>query len=121
MPLRVLVVGALLLAGAVTGLGVLLVHATGWGLALGAAASLAVLLALPPGFTTRVAYALGMALLLVAAARPRPEGDYLIGSGLLGYGLLGLSLVLVVAAVVSVPRRPHPSAPPTPPGEDSRL
>ena len=39
------------------GLAVLLVHATGWGLALGAAAVVAVLLALPPGFTTRVAFA----------------------------------------------------------------
>lgn len=103
------------------GAAVLVLHATGWGLVLGAAAALALLLALPPGFTTRVAFALGLALFLVVALRPRPEGDYLVGSGLLGYGLLGLSLVLLVAAVVSVPRRARRSATPAAPVEDSTL
>ncbi len=116
MPLRVLGVGALLLAGALTGLCVLVLHGTGWGLALGAAATLALLLALPPGFTTRVAFALGMTLFLVQALQQRPEGDYLVGSGLLGYGLLALALVVLVAAVVTVPRAPRST-----PGEDSTL
>lgn len=107
----------LLVAGAVVGLAVLLVHATGWGLALGAAAVVAVLLALPPGFTTRVAFALGLVLLLVQAVQQRPEGDFLVGSDLAGYGLLTLGLVVLVGAVVSVPRRPHPA----PSGEDSAL
>ena len=107
----------LLVAGAVVGLAVLLVHATGWGLALGAAAVVAVLLALPPGFTTRVAFALGLVLLLVQAVQQRPEGDFLVGSDLAGYGLLTLGLVVLVGAVVSVPRR----RPATTAAEDSTL
>ena len=59
----------------------------------------------------------GLAVLLVQAVQQRPEGDFLVGSDLAGYGLLTLGLVVLVGAVVSVPRR----RPTTAAAEDSTL
>lgn len=95
----------LLVAGFVIGLAAVAVHARAWGLPLGAVATLAALVALPPGIWSRCAYAAGWIVALALALIPRPEGDYAIASDVPGYVLLGVGLVLLVAALATLPVR----------------
>lgn len=93
----------LLVVGFVVGVAAVAVHARAWGLVLAAVATLAGLVALPPGFSSRVAYAAGWVIPLGLAMIPRPEGDYLIASDPTGYALLGVGMVLLIAALATLP------------------
>ncbi|MEV7428217.1 MULTISPECIES: hypothetical protein [unclassified Nocardioides] len=106
--MRVLAAIGLLVACAVTGVAVAVatvaLHQLWWGLLLGALAGVAALVALPARWCTRPPYAGGWAAVLAAALQERPEGDYLVPAGGGGYLLLGLALVLLVAAFATLPR-----------------
>ena len=104
---------ALLALGLVAGLAAVLLHGRTWGLALGLAAPAATMWALPPGWWTRGSFALGWAGLVGAATYTRPEGDYLIAADTRGYALLAAAPVVLVAALVTLPR---PRRPPDGPG-----
>ncbi len=80
---------------------------TSWtpGLVLGVAAGAAALRALPRGVATRLALATGWAVAVLRLAVRRPEGDYVVAADVGGYVLLVTSLVLVLAAVVTLPTR----------------
>ena len=96
-------VGALVL-GLVVGLAGVAVHPTWWGLVLAVAATLTAAAALPGG-RVRLAFALGWVALVVWVMFPRDEGDYVTSADLHGYALLGLGAALLMATVVTLPRR----------------
>ncbi|WP_122816628.1 hypothetical protein [Nocardioides pantholopis] len=100
---RVLVPLLALVLGLATALATVAVHGRWWGLALGLAATVAAAVALPPG-RCRVAYAVGWAAMLGYLVVPRGEGDYAVGGNVPGYTLLVAALLLVVAALVTLPR-----------------
>ena len=89
-----------LVAGALTGLAVVVLHATAWAVPAGLVTVLAVV-ALP--WWARVAFVLGWVLVVLRAMLPTPAGDYLVGADARGYAVLGLGIGLVVAVVVGVP------------------
>ena len=60
--------------------------------------------ALPPTWWGRLAFCLGWAAAVVRLSLARPEGDYLVGADLRGYGLLGVALVLTLVGVVGLAR-----------------
>lgn len=97
---------ALLVAGALTGVAALVVHAQPWGLPLALGATFAGLLALPPGWWSRPPAAAGWALAVVLGLSGRPEGDYVLEATWTGYAVLGAALLLVVVAVGTLPPRP---------------
>ena len=103
--LRVLTAAGLLAVGAVSGMAAVLVHARWWGVPLVVAAVVATLVALPGGWWSRVAFSAGWVVALGYALVPRPEGDFLLAATLRGYLLLGTSLVVVVWAIATLPRR----------------
>jgi hypothetical protein len=105
----------LLLAGAATGLSVLALHHRTWALVTGLVATALALVALPPGWWSRLPFGLGWALMVGLATAGRPEGDYLLARSLRGYVVLGAALVVLGAAVATLPRRRL-----TPPGEGRR-
>lgn len=94
----------LLLLGASTAVAAVVAHETWWGLALAVAAVVATQVAIGPGWLTRLPYAGGFAGIVVWVLPTRAEGDYLISSSPSGYTLLGLTLVLVVVSVATLPR-----------------
>jgi hypothetical protein len=98
--------GAVLLGllGAATALATVVLHQVWWGLLLSLAATVAVLVGVPRGWLSRLPFALGWAGLVAWVAPQRPEGDYVIGSNTAGYALLGLALVVLLFAVVTLPR-----------------
>ncbi len=102
--MRVVAAGLLALMGAVTGIAAVGVHQRWWSLVLVVAAVASVMLALPRGWWARLPYALGFAVVLGFAMTPRGEGDYLIPANGKGYTLLAVGLVLLLAAVASLPR-----------------
>ena len=104
--MRGLAAVALLAGGAGTGLATVALHERWWGLLLGAVATALPLVALPAGWWSRLAFALGWAGVVGLAATPRPEGDYAVGADLAGFLLLGLGLAVLVAALLTLPRRP---------------
>ena len=104
--------GALTL-GLVVGIAAVALHTYWWGLALATAATATTTYALPPGWG-RVPFAVGSAAAVGYLAFPRAEGDYVIASNASGYLLFGLTLVLVVAALVTLPPVRH--ADPVEPG-----
>ena len=65
---------------------------------------LVVLAWLPPG-VVRVAFALGWCLPVLRGALARPAGGFLIGADAPGWSFLAGSLVLLVAALVTVAAR----------------
>lgn len=104
----------LLLVGALTAAAAVLSHELWWGLPLVGAALLACYVAVGPGWSTRLPLAGGFAGVVVASLGTRPEGDHLVSSSSRGYLLLLLTLVLVVASLVTLPRPrrvPGPGAP----------
>ena len=93
---------ATLCVGVVSGAATVLVHTSGWPMALGLAAALAAVLWLRGA--GQVGFALGWAVALGRASTPRPEGDYLVSADAPGWTLLACSLVLVVGALVAAAR-----------------
>ncbi len=102
--MRVLLALALLIVGAATAVAAVAVHHRWWGLALAAAAVVAVLVAVGPGWATRLPFAAGFGLVLLRLAVARPEGDYVVAAEPQGYLLLLLGLVVVAAAIATLPR-----------------
>jgi hypothetical protein len=100
------VVLGMLAVGLATGLAVVLLHDRVLGLLLGLAATAATVVAAPGG-ARRLGFVAGWAAIVVYAAVPRPEGDYLLAADLEGYLLLAAVPVLVVVALVTFPR-PRP-------------
>jgi hypothetical protein len=99
---------ALLVVGAAVGLCVVLLHDYWWGLLLGVATTAALLVALPPTWWGRLAFALGWVVVLWRATTERAEGDYLVSADVSGYGLLGFGLLVLVAGIAGLRRRPVP-------------
>lgn len=107
-----MVVVACAALGAVLGLASLLVHREAlrvsgvplpWGLLLGLGATYsvtAVLSSTPAGVRGSAGCGAGWALLVLAAQRTRPEGDFLVAGDGLGIGFVLGGLVVVAAAVV---------------------
>ncbi len=94
-----------LLAGALTGLAAVAVHHWWWGLLLAAVTVAATSVAVGSGWLTRLPFGLAFGLVVGRLAIRRPEGDYLVASDTAGYLVLGLALVTVAVAVVTLPRR----------------
>ena len=106
-----LAIGVLLLpGGAVIGIAAALVHDTVWGLPLAIISVIVTVRALPAG-APRVGFSLGWSAAVGAFAVPRPAGDYLVAGGVTGYLLLLTALVLVVAALATVPPRSRDGSP----------
>ena len=97
-----------LMAGLATGIGTIAVHQSWWWLALALAATAAMLLVAPPGLWTRVPFAVGYAGMVGLASVPRAEGDYLLGSNVEGYVVLGTAFAVLVTALATL-RRPGQS------------
>ena len=94
---------ALCCAGFAVAVAATLVHQHWWGLVLAAATGLGGVLALPARWWTRLSYAAGWAGTVGWLTLPRTEGDYLIPSDESGYLLLILALVVLMAALVTLP------------------
>jgi len=108
---RLLVALALFVIGACAGVAATLVHQRWWGLVLGVAAAAFATRTLPAG-GWRFAFMLGWFGAISYAVLPRTEGDYLISASGAGYGLLGGSFVIFLAALTTLPgpgsrRRSH--------------
>ena len=96
-----------LVVGTVSGAAGTLLHQHWWGLVLALGTGLVVLAWLPPG-VVRIAFAVGWCVLVLRGALARPAGGFLIGADALGWSFIGGSLVLLVAALVTVRgRRGH--------------
>ena len=97
----------LLVAGLASGVASVAVHERGWwALAWVGAAVLALMVWVGPGWLTRLPFAVGFDAVVGAGAYQRPEGDYLIGTSPHGYALLLLAFLLLLGAIVTLPR-PH--------------
>jgi hypothetical protein len=94
----------LLLVGGATAVAAVVAHELWWGLPLAAAALAATFVWIGGGWLTRLPLALGFVAVVLVAVSARPEGDYLIASSTPGYVLLVLALVVLIAAVVTLPR-----------------
>ena len=102
----------LLVAGLATGTAAVVVHELWWGLPWVAVALLATLRWIGPGWTTRLPLAVGFAVPVGLGARPTTAGDYLVGASTRGFLLLGLTALVVLAAIVTLPRpRPRDRGP----------
>jgi hypothetical protein len=102
--MKAVAAAGLFVAGAAVGLAAVAVHELWWGLPLATVASAASLVALPAGWWTRLPCVLGFALLVGWVSVPRAEGDYVISSDTRGYGLVVLTLVVLVAGIATLPR-----------------
>lgn len=90
-----------LLLGLACGVATALVHRDWWGMALGIGAAAAVTVALPGTWWGRPAFAAGWVLAMLAALLPPGGGGFLVVADLLGYGLLGASLLLLLVSVAT--------------------
>jgi hypothetical protein len=102
--MRFLVAALLLVGGAATALATVALHPFGWGFVLGTVATLAALVAVGAGWWTRLAFGVGWVGFIAWVTPTRAEGDFAISSDLAGYGLLVLSLVVLVYSVATLPR-----------------
>ena len=93
-----------LVVGAVSGAAGTVLHQHWWGLALALGTGLVVLAWLPAG-AVRLAFALGWCVPVLRGALERPAGGFLIAADAPGWSFLAGSLVLLVAALVSVVAR----------------
>lgn len=100
----VLAAVALAAAGAVSGVTAVAFHREAWGWVLAVVGASAALLAVPPGWL-RSGFGLGWVAALLLAAMGRGEGDWVIGSDLAGYGLLGAGLVHLGLVTATLPVR----------------
>lgn len=108
--MRLLVVAGAVALGVVTGVAATMLHDRAWGWwALAVAGSLAAGLAVRAGWP-RLGFGVGWLLVVWLAASPRPEGDYLVGSGPRGLAFLGVALLLLVVCVTTIPVRRRRSA-----------
>lgn len=121
--MRLVVAVLLLVVGAATGLAGLALHARSWGLVLTLVALVVTLVALPPGWWSRLAFVAGWVVAIGVGLTPRPEGDFVVAGDGPGYALLLATLVVVVAAIVTLPRprRRSPAAVPGAPAEAGSL
>lgn len=94
----------LLLVGAVTALAAVAVHMLWWGLPLVAVAVTAALIAVGRGWLTRLPLALGFVSMVALLLPRRDEGDYVIASNLEGTLLLVLCFLVLLAALLTLPR-----------------
>lgn len=98
---RALAVLLALLVGAVSGAAGTLLHQHWWGLALALGTGGVVLAWLPPG-AVRLAFALGWCVPVLRGSLERPAGGFLIAADALGWSFMAGSLVLLVAALVTL-------------------
>lgn len=110
--LRVLLIPAYGVVGAVTAIASVALHPYWWGLALGVAAPAVTMAALAPGWG-RLPFALGWIAMLAYLTIPRPEGDFVVGDDTSGYTLIAAAMAFLVASLVTLPRRVR-SEPPGP-------
>ena len=101
---RLLIGGLFLIGGLMIGTAAVLVHDTWWGLPLAILSTAATARALTAG-APRVGFSLGWAIAVGVFAVPRPAGDYLVASGFTGYTMLIMALVVMIAAMATVPPR----------------
>lgn len=94
----------LLIAGALTGVAAVALHPLWWGLLLGSAAVLAASLGLPAGWTRRLPFGAGFAVIVAFAAVGRPEGDFVVAGNSAGYALIGLTLIVALLSLATLPR-----------------
>jgi hypothetical protein len=102
--MRALVAALLFVVGAATALATVALHSVGSGFLLGAVATLAALVAVGAGWSTRLAFGLGWVGFVAWVTPSRAEGDFAISSDPAGYGLLALSVVVLVYSVATLPR-----------------
>ena len=107
-----------LLAGVATAVAAVAVHQWWWGLLLAAATTLAVLLTTPRGWATRLPFGLAFVGVVGLLSIGRGEGDYLIGSTVNGYAVLGLALVVMTLSIATLPRPGRRN--PRPTGDSAR-
>ncbi|MCY7394772.1 MAG: hypothetical protein LH468_01250 [Nocardioides sp.] len=110
------------LLGLVVGLAAVALYQSWAFLLLAAVSCVAVVVALPRAWWSRLPFVAGFAVLVLRGTLPRAEGDYLVAATSHGYALLALTLLLVVAAFVTLPRparRPARRAGRDPGGSDS--
>lgn len=107
---KLFVATGLLIVGVAVGIATVALHELWWGLPLAASALALSLFALPAGWWTRLPFAVGFVGLVGWLTLPRREGDYVIGSDVRGYALLSVGLLVLVAAVTTLPR-PHRMSP----------
>lgn len=94
--------------GLATGVAAVVLHAAGWWpIAWVVVASALLMVFVGPGWLTWLPFALGFGAVVALGAQRRGEGDYLVGTSTQGYVLLGLATLLLVAAIVTLPR-PRP-------------
>ncbi|MBD8870320.1 hypothetical protein [Nocardioides donggukensis] len=102
-PARLALVPPLFAAGLATGVASTGLHDRSWAwFALAVAAPVSAALALSAGWW-RTSFAAGWVLVVTAAVRGRPEGDYAVAADGRGYAFLLVALGLVVLAVASTP------------------
>jgi hypothetical protein len=95
----------LLVAGLASGVAAVVVHERGWwALAWVTASVLATMVWVGAGWVTRLPFAVGFDTAVGAGAYQRAEGDYLVGTSPHGYALLALAFLLLLWAVVTLPR-----------------
>lgn len=102
--LRVLLLPAYVVGGALAGLASVALHQLWWGLLLGVLAPAVALVALTPGWG-RLPFALGWIAMVGYLTVPRPEGDFVIGDGVAGYALIAAAMAFLVSGLVTIPRR----------------
>lgn len=111
-PARLLAALGLAVVGVVTAVATVALHTRWWGLPLAAAGLAAALRAVRRGWLTRLPLGVGFALAVGAALVTPAEGGFLVATGATGWALVLLTLVVLVATVVTlpVPRRGAKSA-----------
>ncbi len=92
------------LVGAVSGAAGTLLHQHWWGLALALGTGMVVLAWLPPG-ASRLAFAIGWCVAVLRGSLERPGGGFLIAANALGWSFMAGSLVLLLAALVTLRAR----------------
>lgn len=106
--MRALVATLALVLGLACGLATALVHRDWWGLVLGVGTAVTVPWALPAAWWGRPVFAVGWVAAILAVLLPPAGGGFMVVGDLLGYGLIGGSLVLLVACVVTSRPGRHP-------------
>lgn len=111
--LRVLEGLLLALLGAGVAVAGVVAHELWWGLPLTTASLVACFVWVGRGWLTRLPLAAGFVAVVLVAVPTRSEGDFLVSTSPRGYLFLLLTLLLVVAALVTLPRPRRVPAPET--------
>lgn len=109
--MRALAALAATVVGLLSGVAGTVLHQTWWGLSLAVGTGLVVVAWLPPG-GVRLAFALGWCVPVLRGALAKPAGGFLVGEDAMGWSFVAASLVLLVAALLTVAagRRPVPGS-----------